>query len=53
MLNYVSLPASDRQRSKRFYVETLSPLGYGLLMEHGISGVGFGQAGNQAFWEVG
>ena len=50
MLDHVNLPVSDVERSKRFYEEALSPLGYGLLMEHGISGAGFGRAGKPFFW---
>ena len=50
MLDHVSLPVSDLERSKRFYVEALSPLGYELIMEHHISGVGFGQSGKPDFW---
>ena len=50
MLDHVSLPVSDLERSKRFYEEALSPLGYKLIMEHHISGVGFGQSGKPDFW---
>ena len=50
MLDHVSLPVSELERSKRFYVEALSPLGYELIMEHSISGVGFGQSGKPDFW---
>ena len=50
MLDHVSLPVSDVERSKRFYVEALSPLGYELIMEHHISGVGFRQSGKPDFW---
>ncbi len=50
MLDHVRLPVSDLERSKRFYVEALSPLGYELIMEHHISGVGFGQSGKPDFW---
>jgi hypothetical protein len=50
VLDHVSLPVSDLERSKRFYEEALSPLGYKLIMEHHISGVGFGQSGKPDFW---
>jgi catechol 2,3-dioxygenase-like lactoylglutathione lyase family enzyme len=45
-----NLPVSNLERSKRFYEEALSPLGYALIMEHHISGVGFGQSGKPDFW---
>jgi catechol 2,3-dioxygenase-like lactoylglutathione lyase family enzyme len=50
MLDHVSLPVSDVEQSKRFYVEALSPLGYELIMEHHISGAGFGHSGKPDFW---
>jgi catechol 2,3-dioxygenase-like lactoylglutathione lyase family enzyme len=50
VLDHVSLPVSDLEPSKRFYEEALSPLGYELIMEHHISGVGFGQSGKPVFW---
>ena len=50
MLDHVGLPVSDFERSKRFYEEALSPLGYELIMEHHISGAGFGQSGKPEFW---
>jgi catechol 2,3-dioxygenase-like lactoylglutathione lyase family enzyme len=50
MLDHVSLPVSDLERSKRFYEKALSPLGYRLIMEHHISGVGFGQSDKPDFW---
>ena len=50
MIDHINLPVSDIERSKRFFREALSPLGYELLMEHPISGAGFGQAGKPDFW---
>ena len=50
MLDHVNLPVADLEASKHFYVEALSPLGYELIMEHHISGAGFGQAGKPDFW---
>jgi catechol 2,3-dioxygenase-like lactoylglutathione lyase family enzyme len=50
VLDHINLPVSDIERSKRFFQQALSPLGYELLMEHGISGAGFGHAGKPDFW---
>ena len=50
MLDHVSLPVSKLEQSKRFYEEALSPLGYELIMEHHISGVGFGESAKPDFW---
>ena len=50
MLDHVSLPVSKLEQSKRFYEEALSPLGYELIMEHHISGAGFGESAKPDFW---
>lgn len=50
MIDHINLLVSDIERSKRFFQEALSPLGYELLMEHRISGAGCGQAGKPDFW---
>jgi catechol 2,3-dioxygenase-like lactoylglutathione lyase family enzyme len=50
MLDHVGLRVSDYARSKRFYEQALAPLGYALIMEHGISGAGFGTSGKPDFW---
>jgi catechol 2,3-dioxygenase-like lactoylglutathione lyase family enzyme len=50
VLDHVSLPVSKLEQSKRFYEEALSPLGYELIMEHHISGVGFGESAKPDFW---
>jgi catechol 2,3-dioxygenase-like lactoylglutathione lyase family enzyme len=50
VLDHVSLPVSKLEQSKRFYEEALSPLGYRLIMEHHISGVGCGQSAKPDFW---
>jgi predicted lactoylglutathione lyase len=50
LIDHINLLASDIERSKRFFQEALSPLDYELLMEHRISGAGFGQAGKPDFW---
>jgi catechol 2,3-dioxygenase-like lactoylglutathione lyase family enzyme len=50
VLDHVSLRVSELDRSKRFFEAALSPLGYELIMEHEISGSGFGLAGKPDFW---
>lgn len=50
MLDHVALVVSDYAGSKRFYEEALAPLGYVLMMDHEISGAGFGRDGNPDFW---
>ncbi len=50
MLDHIALSVSDYQRSRSFYTEALAPLGYTLMMEHGISGAGFGRDGKPDFW---
>lgn len=43
MIDHVGIRVTDFARSKRFFTEALAPLGYRLLREHSISGVGFGK----------
>jgi catechol 2,3-dioxygenase-like lactoylglutathione lyase family enzyme len=50
VLDHVGLPVSNFERSKRFYAEALSPLGYELLMEPSVSAAGFGRWGKPDFW---
>ena len=50
MLDHIALKASDYARSKRFYLEALAPLGYVLMIDHEISGSGFGRDGKPDFW---
>lgn len=50
MLDHLSLAVTDYERSKRFYQAALAPLGYALIMEHPISGGGFGSQGKPSFW---
>jgi catechol 2,3-dioxygenase-like lactoylglutathione lyase family enzyme len=50
MIDHVGLAVSDYERSKTFFEQALSPLGYSLLMEHEISGGGFGRDGKPDFW---
>jgi catechol 2,3-dioxygenase-like lactoylglutathione lyase family enzyme len=50
MLDHIALNVSDHERSRRFYQNVLAPLGYELMMEHEISGSGFGRDGKPDFW---
>lgn len=50
MLDHIGIRVSDYDRSKRFYLAALAPLGYKLLFEHPISGAGFGRGGKPDFW---
>jgi catechol 2,3-dioxygenase-like lactoylglutathione lyase family enzyme len=49
MIDHVGFAVSDYAHSKRFYVDALAPLGYGLLMEFENVG-GFGAGGKPDFW---
>ena len=50
MFDHLSLPVSDYEASKRFYEAILASLGHTLIMEHAISGGGFGSGGKTSFW---
>ena len=50
MLDHVGITVSDFERSKRFYEQALSPLGYGLIMEPRPGAAGLGLSGKPDFW---
>jgi catechol 2,3-dioxygenase-like lactoylglutathione lyase family enzyme len=50
MLDHIGLKVADYERAKQFYRDALAALGYTLMMEHGISGCGFGRDGKPDFW---
>jgi catechol 2,3-dioxygenase-like lactoylglutathione lyase family enzyme len=50
MLAHVGIPVSDFERSKRFYEQALSPLGYELIMEPRRGANGLGRSGEPDFW---
>ena len=50
MLDQIALTVSDYERSRDFYSEALFPLGYELMIEHDISGPGFGRDGKPDLW---
>ncbi len=52
MLNHITLRVNDLEKSKKFFLATLAPLGYKLFVEKEKS-AGFGQVdveGNRDFW---
>ena len=53
MIDHVSLEVSDYERSKRFYLGALEPLGYELAKEFGGNVGGFASEGKADFWLVG
>jgi len=50
MFDHLSIPVTDYEASKRFYEAVLASLGHTLIMEHPISGGGFGSGGKPSFW---
>jgi catechol 2,3-dioxygenase-like lactoylglutathione lyase family enzyme len=50
MLDHVGVPVSDFERSKCFFAQALSPLGYELIMEPSATAAGFGMRGKPDFW---
>ena len=50
MIDHIGLTASDYEKSKHFFEKALAPFGYSVLMEHKISGCGFGSAMIPNFW---
>ncbi len=49
MIAHTSLPVSDYQKSKAFYIKVLKPLGYSNNMEYGEA-AGFNDGKNTDFW---
>ena len=50
MIDHVGLRVADYQTSKQFFELALAPLGYILMMDHDISGAGFGKDGKPDFF---
>jgi catechol 2,3-dioxygenase-like lactoylglutathione lyase family enzyme len=44
MIDHISVGVRDYERSKKFYLEALRPLGYAIVKEYGKSG-GLGERG--------
>ncbi|MBI3890706.1 MAG: VOC family protein [Candidatus Wallbacteria bacterium] len=49
MIDHLTLPIQDFEKSKKFYSTALRPLGYELIMEF-ENVTGFGVAGKPDFW---
>lgn len=49
MFDHIGFGVSNLEESKTFYLEALSPLGVGLVME-GPYGVGLGREGKPSLW---
>ena len=49
MIAHTSLPVSDYQKAKEFYIKILAPLGYANNMEYGEA-AGFIEGGHTSFW---
>ena len=53
MLDHLSTPVSDFDRSAAFYDAALAPLGFARVMDHEVGdyrGAGYGAAGKPSFW---
>ncbi len=52
MIDHIGLSVSDYEESKAFYLATLAPLGYALVMEIADAGpaAGLGAGGKPDFW---
>ena len=50
MIDHLGLRVSNYQASKTFYEQALAPIGYVLMMDHEISGGGFGKDGKPDFF---
>jgi catechol 2,3-dioxygenase-like lactoylglutathione lyase family enzyme len=56
VFDHISFPVGDNERSKGFYLRSLAPLGYGLVLEvtsdetGGQRAAGFGKNGHPQFW---
>src|SRR5919204_904873 len=53
MIDHVGIDVGDYERSKKFYVEALGPLGYELVMEPVENVGGFAAKGKPDFWIAG
>lgn len=49
MIDHLSVQVADLGASKAFYTQALGPLGYGVLLDRGVS-LGLGAGGKPDFW---
>lgn len=49
-LEHVSVPVSDFEKSKKFYIEMLKPLGYEMTQDYSPDAAGFKEGGHTSFW---
>ncbi len=52
MIEHISVPVSDYQKSKAFYQHTLAPLGYELIRDYGPQAGGFCEGDSTSFWII-
>ena len=50
MIEHVSVPVSDYEKSKAFYQKLLAPVGYELLREYPPEAAGFCEGESTSFW---
>ena len=50
MLDHLGISVADYDKSKRFFLQALAPLGYELVMEFGGEAAGLGAGGKPDFW---
>ncbi len=50
MLEHVSVPVSDFEKAKAFYLAALAPLGYVLQRDYSPDAAGFMESGHTSFW---
>ncbi len=52
MIEHVSVPISNYEKSKEFYCKAIAPLGYTLVRDYGPQAAGFCENDSTSFWIV-